>query len=65
MFVFQSLAFFKIKVAIFRKILKVDKFFNILKKKKKKKKKNSNIVEKIWFGMNHILTKYLKYRNAQ
>ena len=50
MFVFQSLAFFE-KVAIFRKNLKDDNFFNIIKNKtRQKKKKNSNIVKKIWFG---------------
>ena len=37
MYVFQSLAFFLRKVAIFRKNLKVDNFFNIIKNKTRQK----------------------------
>ena len=36
---FKVWLFFKIKVAIFRKILKVDNFFNIIKNKTRQKKR--------------------------
>ena len=58
MFVFQSLAFFLKKIAIFRKNLKVDNFFNNIKNKTRQKK-NSNIVEKIWFDFEKKLSKKL------
>ena len=56
MFVFQSLAFFLKKVAIFRKNLKVDNFFNIIKNKTRQKK-NSNIVKKYGLSASNVLLK--------
>ena len=64
MFVFQSLAFFLKKVAIFRKNLKVDNFFNIIKNKTRQKK-NSNIIEKIWFGILYLVLLPLQLRNQK
>ena len=56
MLVIQNLAFLGKKLLFFRKNFKNDNFLNGIKTKQDKIK-NSNIVEKIWFGLGQKLWK--------